>query len=55
MPTATVVLESFAQVTLVQREVEGVSGWQGHAWQAHHRLVCQALGGDDSWYEGLAP
>ena len=52
MPTATVVLESFTQVTFVQRELDGVEVRQVHGWQERHRLICQALGVDVFWYEG---
>jgi hypothetical protein len=50
IPTAAVGLALFAHVALVQvligrQEVEQVSGIQ-----AHHLLVCHALGLDSSWY-----
>jgi transposase len=51
MPTATVVLASFAQVTLVHLEVEGTEIRQVHGWQELHQLICKALGVDDSWFE----
>jgi transposase len=51
MPTAAVVLASFAQVTLVHLELDGATVRQVHGWHEHHRLICQALGIDDSWYE----
>ena len=54
MPTATVVLELFAQVTLVSLELDGADVQQVHGWQEHHRLICQALGVNDSWYQGSA-
>src|SRR5918911_1110089 len=54
LPTATVVLSSFAQVALVHLELDGSAVRQVHGWQEHHRLICQALGGDDCWYEGSA-
>ena len=53
-PTATVVFESFAPVTLVYLDLDGVSVSQVHGWQAHHQLICEALGGSDTWYEGAA-
>ena len=52
MPTAAVVLSSFAQVMVVQVDLDGVDVRQVHGWQDHHRLVCEALGVEDSWYEG---
>jgi transposase len=51
MPTAMVVLSSFAQVTLVHLELDGGAARQVHGWQEHHRLICQALGVDACWYE----
>jgi hypothetical protein len=54
MPTATVVLASFAQVTLVSLELDGADVQQVHGWQEHHWLICQALGVNDSWYQSSA-
>jgi transposase len=54
MPTATVVFESFAPVMLVYLDFDGVAVSQVHGWQAHHQLICEALGGSDTWYEGTA-
>lgn len=53
-PTATVVFESFAPVTLVSLDLDGTAVSQIHGWQAHHRLICEALGVSDTWYEGAA-
>jgi transposase len=53
-PTATVVFESFASVTLVEFDLDGTIVSQIHGWQAHHRLICQALGLRDTWYEDVA-
>ena len=53
MPTAAVVFESFTSVTQVHLDLDGVAVCQVHGWQAHHRLICQALGVDSSWYEGV--
>jgi transposase len=52
LPTAAVVRASFAQVPLVHIELDGTNVWQVHGWQEPHRLICQALGVDSSWYEG---
>jgi hypothetical protein len=52
LPTAAVVLASFAQVTLVHLDLDGDKVQQVHGWQESHRLVCQALGVSDSWYDG---
>jgi transposase len=54
MPTAAVVFESFTSVTRVHLDLDGVEVCQVHGWQTHHRLICQALGVDSSWYEGAA-
>lgn len=51
MPTAAVVFESFAPVTQVSFDLDGVEVCQIHGWQAHHQLICQALGLDDFGYE----
>ena len=53
-PTAPVVFESLAPVTLVYRDVDGVLVSQVHGWPAYHQLICEALGGSDTWYEGAA-
>jgi hypothetical protein len=52
LPTAAVVFASFAAVTQVRLNLNGVDMWQIHGWQAHHGLICQALGLDECWYEG---
>jgi transposase len=51
LPTAAVVFESFASVTQVRLALDGVDVCQIHGWQAHHRLICQALDLDEFWYE----
>jgi transposase len=51
-PTAEVVLASFASVTQVHLDLDEVAVCQVHGWQAHHRLICQALGLDEFWYAG---
>ena len=43
-PTATVVFESFATLSRVELNVDGVSVDQFHGWQAHHEWVFLALG-----------
>jgi transposase len=52
LPTAAVVFASFASVTQVHVHLDGVDVCQVHGWQGHHRLICQALGLDECWYEG---
>ena len=51
MPTAAVVLASFAQVTLVHLELDGTEIRQVHGWQELHQLICKALGVDAAWFE----
>jgi hypothetical protein len=43
IPTATLVLESFASVMRIELSVEGIAISQLHGWQVHHKLSCQAL------------
>jgi transposase len=50
-PTATVVLTTFSQVTLVSLCLDDTDVRQVHGWQAHHAMICHALGVDCSWYE----
>lgn len=52
MPTAAVVFASFASVTQVHVDLDGVDVCQVHGWQVHHGFICQALGIDEFWYEG---
>jgi hypothetical protein len=49
-PTAAVVLALFAQVALVRLWIEGQEVAQLSGVQPYHRLVCDALGLDSSWY-----
>ena len=49
-PTAAVVLALFAQVALVQLRIEEQEVAPLFGVQPHHRLVCEALGLDSSWY-----
>ena len=50
IPTAAVVLALFAQVALVQFWIDEQEVAQISGVQPHHRLVCDALGLDASWY-----
>jgi hypothetical protein len=50
IPTAAVVLALFAQVALVQLWIDEQEVAQISGGQPHHRLVCDALGLDASWY-----
>jgi transposase len=49
-PTAAVVLALFTQIALVQLWIDGQEVEQLSGVQPHHRLVCEALGLDSSWY-----
>jgi len=51
IPTAAVVLSLFAQVALVQVWIDDQVLAQVYGVQAYHRLLCNALGLDASWYE----
>jgi transposase len=50
IPTAAVVLALFAQVALVQFWLDEQEVTQIAGVQPYHRLVCDALGLDSSWY-----
>ena len=49
-PTTAVVVALFAQVALVQLWIDAQEVAQLAGVQPHHRLVCDALGLDSSWY-----
>lgn len=49
-PTAAVVFTLFAPVMLVQFAIEEQSRCQVHGLQPHHRLICEAVGLDPTWY-----
>src|SRR5215218_11491283 len=49
-PTAAVVLALFTPVALVQLWIDEQEVAQFSGGQPHHRLVCNALGLDASWY-----
>lgn len=51
MPTGAVILSLFAQVMMVQLEVDHTLGLQVYGLQQHHLMVCDALEIDRSWYE----
>jgi transposase len=50
-PTAAVLLSLFTPVTMVHIQVDQTVVRQVYGWQDYHRLVCDALGLDSSWYE----
>jgi transposase len=43
-PTATVVFESLTTLIRLELNIDGVTVYQFHGWQAHHERVFQALG-----------
>ena len=51
IPTAAVVLSLFAQIALVQVWIDDQVLAQVYGVQAHHLLLCNALGLDSSWYD----
>jgi transposase len=53
-PTATVVFALFAPVMLVQFVADNMTSLQGHGLQDHHLLICEAVGIDPAWYQGVA-
>ena len=53
-PTAAVVFALFTPVTLVHFAVDNTSSLQVHGVQDYHRIVCDAVGIDQAWYQGAA-
>ena len=53
-PTAAVVFALFTPVTLVHFTVDSTPSLQGHGVQDYHRIVCDAVGIDQVWYQGVA-
>jgi hypothetical protein len=49
-PTAAVVLALFAQVVLIQLDIDEQQIEQMYGVQPPHLLLCDALGLDSSWY-----
>ena len=54
-PTAAVVLALFAQVALVRLWIDEQEVVQISGVQPYHRLICDALGLDFSWYTTCLP
>jgi transposase len=52
-PTAAVVFALFAPVMLVQFVMENAISLQVHGLQDQHLIVCEALGIDPAWYQGV--
>jgi transposase len=53
-PTAAVVFALFRPVMLVQFAVANTTSLQVHGVEDHHRIVCEAVGIDPVWYQGVA-
>jgi transposase len=54
-PTAAVVFALFTPVMLVQFAMDNTTSLQMHGVQDYHRMVCDAVGIDQSWYQGVVP
>ena len=53
-PTAAVVFALFTPVLLVHFAVDHTPNLQVHGVQDYHRIVCDAVGIDQAWYQGAA-
>jgi transposase len=53
-PTAAVVFALFTPVTLVHFAVDDTPSLQVHGVQDYHRIVCDAVGIDQAWYQAAA-
>ena len=53
-PTAAVVFALFTPVVLVHCAVDNTPSLQVHGVQEYHRIVCEAVGIDQAWYQGAA-
>jgi transposase len=54
-PTAAVVFALFTQVMLVHLTIDNTPSLQVHGVQDYHRIVCDAVGIDQAWYQGAIP
>jgi transposase len=52
-PTAAVVFALFRPVMLAHFAVDNVTSLQVHGVEDHHRIVCEAVGIDPVWYQGV--
>src|SRR4030095_11397934 len=52
-PTAAVVFALFTPVMLVQFAIDHTTSLQVHGVQDYHLLVCDAVGIDQAWYQGV--
>jgi transposase len=53
-PTAAVVFALFTPVMLVHCTVDDIPSLQVHGVQDYHRLICDAVGIAQTWYQGVA-
>jgi len=53
-PTAAVVFALFTPVMLVHCTVDDIPSRQVHGVQDYHRLICDAVGIAQTWYQGVA-
>jgi len=53
-PTAAVVFALFTPVMLVQFAVDNTPYLQAQGVQDYHRIICDAVGIDQAWYQGAA-
>jgi hypothetical protein len=53
-PTAAVVFALFTPVTLLHFAIDNAPILQVHGIQDYHRIVCEAVGIDQAWYQGEA-
>jgi transposase len=54
LPTAAVVFDLFTPVTLVHFAVDHMSIVHVHGIREDHLIVCEAVGIDQAWYQGVA-
>ena len=53
-PTAAVVFALFTPMMLVQFAMDNMPGLQVHGVRDYHLIVCDAVGVDQAWYQGVA-
>ena len=54
-PTAAVGFALFTPGMLVQFAIDNTPSFQGHGVQDHHLLICEAVGINQAWYQGVVP
>jgi hypothetical protein len=53
-PTAAVVFALFTPVMFVQCAIDNIPSLQVHGVRDDHLMVCDAVGIDQAWYQGVA-